>query len=97
MTKTALIGLTNCFFIEKSKFKYRCNLINPGFIKTSYYENFKKTKSKLYNWTLKKTPMRKWGETKNVAELACFLISDKSNYINGQTINIDGGWTTGYI
>lgn len=95
MTKTALIGLTNCFFIEKSKFKYRCNLINPGFVKTSYYENFKKTKSKLYNWTLKKTPMQKWGEAKDVAELTCFLLSDKSNYINGQTINIDGGWTTG--
>tara|TARA_Y100001958_G_C21245601_1_gene575390 strand:- start:1860 stop:2603 length:744 start_codon:yes stop_codon:yes gene_type:complete len=95
MTKTALIGLTNCFFIEKSSEKYKCNIINPGFIKTSYYKKFKEKKRNLYNWTLKKTPMKKWGDSSDVAELICFLVSDTSNYINGQTINLDGGWTTG--
>ena len=78
--------------VEKAKYNIRANLINPGFIKTSYYEKFKKNK-KLYNWTLKKTLLKKWGESSDVSELILFLLSEKSKYINGQSISVDGGWT----
>ncbi len=91
-TKTALEGLTKSLAIELAKDKIRVNIVNPGFIKTSYFNKFKKNK-KLYNWTLQKTPFKKWGESSDVSELVLFLLSDKSKYINGQSINIDGGWT----
>ena len=91
-TKTALEGLTKSLAIELAKEKIRVNIVNPGFIKTSYFNKFKKNK-KLYNWTLQKTPFKKWGESSDVSELVLFLLSDKSKYINGQSINIDGGWT----
>jgi NAD(P)-dependent dehydrogenase (short-subunit alcohol dehydrogenase family) len=39
-TKTALIGLTKSFSVEMSKKKIRANLINPGFVKTSYFNKF---------------------------------------------------------
>ena len=91
-TKSALDGLTKSLAIELAKEKIRINMVNPGFIKTSYFNKFKKNK-KLYNWTLKKTPLRKWGESTDVSELILFLLSSKSKYINGQSINIDGGWT----
>ena len=78
--------------LKKAKYKIRANLINPGFIKTSYYEKFKMRK-KLYNWTLSRIPQKRWGEPEEISALISFLISDASNYITGETINIDGGWT----
>ena len=41
-TKTALIGLTKSFAAEMAPFNIRANIINPGFIETSYFEKFKK-------------------------------------------------------
>ena len=72
--------------------KIRANLVNPGFTKTSFYRKFKK-KKKLYNWTLSRIPSNRWGEPEEIANLICFLLSTKSNYITGETINIDGGWS----
>ena len=91
-TKTALVGLTKSFAVEMAKNNIRANLVNPGFIKTSYYKNFKK-KSNLYKWTLSRIPQKRWGNPNEVSNLICFLLSDLSTYINGTSINIDGGWT----
>tara|TARA_B110000285_G_scaffold233156_1_gene306106 strand:+ start:3419 stop:4156 length:738 start_codon:yes stop_codon:yes gene_type:complete len=91
-SKTAVEGLTKSFAIEMSKKNIRANIINPGFIKTSYYKNFKNKNKKLYNWTLGKIPQKKWGEVSDVSELVCFLLSNKSKYITGSSLNTDGGW-----
>lgn len=91
-TKTALIGLTKSFAVEMSKNNLRANIVNPGFVKTSYFEKFKKNKS-LYKWTLSRIPQKRWGRADEVSNLICFLLSDLSTYINGTNINIDGGWT----
>ena len=40
---------------------------------------------------LKKIPVSKFGEPSDVADLVVFLASDRSNYITGQTIAVDGG------
>ena len=91
-SKTALIGLTKSFAVEMAKNNIRANLVNPGFIKTSYFKKFKKKKN-LYNWTLSRIPQKRWGDPEEVSNLICFLLSDLSNYINGTSINVDGGWT----
>ena len=91
-TKSALDGLTRSLAIEFANDKIRFNIVHPGFIKTSYYEKFKK-KENLYKWTLKKTPLGIWGESEDVSELVIFLLSEKSKYITGQSICVDGGWT----
>jgi 3-oxoacyl-[acyl-carrier protein] reductase len=95
-SKSALEGLTKCLAVElTSKFKkLRINNVNPGFTKTSFYDEFKNKKKSLYNWTLKKIPIGRWAETKEISKLIIFLLSNNSTYINGQSINIDGGWTT---
>ena len=90
-TKTALIGLTKSFAAEMANNNIRANIVNPGFTKTSFYKKFKK-RNKLYKWTISRIPMKRWGNPYEVANLICFLISDKSSYITGETINIDGGW-----
>ncbi|MDC1096470.1 SDR family NAD(P)-dependent oxidoreductase [Pelagibacteraceae bacterium] len=90
-TKSALAGLTKSYSTEFAKLKIRANIINPGFTKTSYFNKFKKNKS-LYKWTLGRIPQERWGETNEISNLICFLLSNKSSYITGESINIDGGW-----
>jgi NAD(P)-dependent dehydrogenase (short-subunit alcohol dehydrogenase family) len=92
-SKGALTSLTKSFAAEMSKYGINANNISPGFIKTSFYEKFKKDKKKLYNWTISRIPQKRWGEPREIAELASFILSNKSNYLNGETITIDGGWT----
>ena len=84
-------SLTQSYATEMASKNIRANLVSPGFTKTSYFKNFKK-KKKLYDWTLTRIPMNRWGESVEVSNLIVFLASDKSSYINGENINIDGGW-----
>ncbi len=93
-TKQALEGLTKCLAVEFAKRNIRINIIHPGFVKTSYYKNFIKNKKKIYNWTLSRTPQNKWGEPEDVSNLICFLLSDDSKFITGQSFICDGGWTS---
>lgn len=90
-TKSALVGLTKSFAVEMAKKKIRANVVSPGFTETSYFNKFKK-KKKLYNWTISRIPMGRWGKPNEVANLISFLLSDNSEYITGENINIDGGW-----
>lgn len=93
-SKGALISLTKCFAVEMAKKKIRANSISPGFTKTSFFKLFKKDKKKLYQWTLSRIPQNRWGESHEISELIYFLISENSNYITGENINIDGGWSS---
>ncbi len=90
-SKSALLGLTKSLTSEFSMKKIRFNIVNPGFIKTSYFKKFKKRK-KLYSWTLSRIPMKKWGDSRDISEFLVFMMSDKSRYFSGEDINIDGGW-----
>ncbi len=94
-SKGAINSLTKCLMSEFSENhkNIRINCINPGFVKTSFYKKFKKNK-KLYNWTLNKTPLKRWANSSEISDLIFFLLSGNSTYINGQCINIDGGWTS---
>ena len=90
-TKGALISLTKSFASEMAIRGIRANTVSPGFTKTSYYKKFKNNK-KLYQWTLSRIPLKRWGDSSEIANLIIFLLSNKSNYITGENINIDGGW-----
>ena len=93
-SKGALTALTKSFATEMANKNIRANSISPGFIKTSFYQKFKKNKKRIYRWTLNRTPLKRWGEPSEVSNLICFLLSDDSSYINGENINVDGGWTS---
>lgn len=92
-SKSAVSGFTKSLALElaEKKNNIRVNCINPGFTKTSYFKKFKKNK-KLYNWTISKIAAGRWADSFEISKLAVFLLSKKSSYINGQIINIDGGW-----
>ena len=93
-SKAAIIGLTKSLAIEFASNNIQINAIAPGFCKTSYFENFQKN-NELYDMTLSRTPMRRWGESKEIADVCVFLASGMSSYITGEELNVDGGWSAG--
>ena len=64
------------------------NAIAPGFIETSMTDVLK---DEVKEEILKTIPLRRMGNTKDVANLVKFLASDESSYITGQVICVDGG------
>tara|TARA_B100000700_G_scaffold325905_1_gene435937 strand:+ start:1249 stop:2001 length:753 start_codon:yes stop_codon:yes gene_type:complete len=94
MTKGGIIGLSKSLAVELAKRKIRVNTISPGFIKSSYANSFKKKLPRIYKYTLKRTPMGRWGKCEEVANLILFILSEESSYITGNNIYIDGGWTS---
>lgn len=91
-SKGALEYFSKSLAVEYAKKNIRVNCVAPGFIKSSYHENFKKN-STLYDWTVNRTPMNRWGEIDEIYPLVEFLLSKGSSYITGNTIYVDGGWT----
>jgi len=91
-SKAAVVGLTKSLALEYAKNNIQINAIAAGFCKTSYFEDFQK-KTDLYEFTLERTPMRRWGESKEVADVCLFLASELSSYVTGDVINVDGGWS----
>jgi len=91
-SKAAIIGLTKSLALEFSENNIQINSVAPGFCKTSYFENFKE-KSELYKFTLDRTPMHRWGESEEIANACVFLASNLSDYITGEVMNVDGGWS----
>jgi 3-oxoacyl-[acyl-carrier protein] reductase len=92
-SKMALEGFLKSVAVEYAKKNVRINSIAPGFIKSSYYNRFIKNQKKINKWILDRTPMGRWGKPDEVSHAIEFLISEKSSYITGSTIYVDGGWS----
>ena len=93
VTRAAGINLTKSLSNEFAPFNIRVNAICIGLIKSAQWERRAKDKDvdTLYEEMSKKVPMGKVGEEIDYANLVAFLSSDKSSYITGTAINIDGG------
>lgn len=94
VSKSALEGFMRSVSVEYAKKGIQINCLAPGFIESSYFEDFKKNRKDLYDWTLSQTPMGRWGKCDEIADLALFLISEKNSYMTGSVIYSDGGWTS---
>lgn len=68
----------------------RVNSVSPGFIETEMTKRIPKDKLEMYKQLI---PLERLGKPLEVAEVIGFLSSDKSGYITGQNIVIDGGLT----
>ena len=85
ISKAGLEVFTKNLSIFLSPKKIRVNAISPGLVRTRLAKNFKK--HPYYERIL----LKRIGETNEIANVIDFLLSSKSSYINGQTINVDGG------
>jgi 3-oxoacyl-[acyl-carrier protein] reductase len=90
-SKAGVIGFTQVVAKEMGSRGVRCNAIAPGFIATEMTGELSEEVIKGWNDMI---PMKRPGTPEDVANLAVFLGSDMSGYINGQTINVCGGLHT---
>lgn len=94
VSKAALEGFVKSASVELADQNVLINSLNPGFAKSSYESSFRNSKQDLYEWTLAQTPMKRWAECHEIANLALFLVSPKNSYMTGAVVYCDGGWTS---
>ena len=87
-SKAGILGLTKSLAKELASRNITVNAINPGYINTKMTQELSKQNKDNF---LSKIPLNKFGDVQDVSNLVCFLASNKSDYITGQTINVDGG------
>jgi len=92
MTKSSIIQLTKHLASEWSADQIRVNCISPWYIETPLTEPVLSQPDRLEK-ILARTPMGRVGKPEEVASLAAYLAMDKSSYITGQNISVDGGFS----
>lgn len=91
--KAGLVGLTQSLAVQYGAEGIRANLVAPGIIKTdmtrAYWDApaFRRVNQEM-------TPFDREGTVEDVANAVYFLASEQGSYINGQTLALDGGWST---
>lgn len=84
-SKAGVIAASKALAQETARKKVTVNSVAPGFIKTKMIEDIDEKEVK------RNIPMRRLGKPEEVAELVAFLASEKSAYITGQVISVNGG------
>lgn len=84
--KAGIVGLTKSLAKEVASYNIRVNAVAPGYIETDMTKDLKNKEM-----LLKLIPSGRLGKPDEVAKVVSFLASDKSNYITGQVIKVDGG------
>ena len=87
-SKAGIVAMSKSLAIEYAKKNININCISPGFIKTAMTD---KIDEKFKELIISKIPSARLGEPDDVANAVLFLASDQSNYINGETIHVNGG------
>ena len=90
MTKAALIMMTQSYALELGSKGVRVNAIAPGLIQTVLSEYYWKDEARL-EASLGAQPIQHLGQPREIAELAALMASDRSSYMTGQTVVVDGG------
>ncbi|MCW4465785.1 SDR family oxidoreductase [Glutamicibacter sp. MNS18] len=88
--KGGLRNLTRAMTAEWAASGLQINGIAPGYIHTEMTQNLVDDQQ-FNSWILGRTPAARWGTVADLAGPAVWLASDGSDYVNGQTIFIDGG------
>jgi 3-oxoacyl-[acyl-carrier protein] reductase len=86
--KAAVIGATKALAQEIGKKNVTVNAVAPGFIRTDMTKDLNEAELKNL------IPLNRFGTPEEVAEVACFLASDKASYITGEVISVNGGLYT---
>ena len=87
MSKGGLVGMTRAFARELAP-RVRCNAVAPGLTETAMTRSMP---PEVKEMLVKSTPLQRAAQPEEIADLIAFLCSDKSSFITGQVIVIEGG------
>ena len=87
-SKAGIVAMSKSLAIEYAKKNININCISPGFIKTAMTD---KIDEKFKEVIVSKIPSARLGEPDDIANAVLFLSSSQSDYINGETLHVNGG------
>jgi len=90
-SKSAVMGLTRLMANELAQYQINVNAIAPGYMATDNTAPLRADKVR-NQAILDRIPAGRWGEPDDLKGIAVFLASEASDYLNGYTIAVDGGW-----
>ena len=89
--KHGIVGLTKALANDWAKYGVNVNAIAPSYIETELTSALQQDKAR-YESIKKRTPAGRWGQPDDLCGAALFLSSHASDYVNGITMPVDGGW-----
>jgi 3-oxoacyl-[acyl-carrier protein] reductase len=89
-SKAGLIGMTKTWARELGPKGINVNAVAPGFIAT---DMVKKMPEKVLQGMRERTPLKRLGEPRDIANAYLFLASEEADFVNGAVLNVDGGLT----
>ncbi len=95
-TKHAVIAMTRQMAGDYAKFGIRVNALCPGWVDTPFNEPFIAQmggREAIEGYIAEKVPLGRWADVSEIAEPILFLVSDRSSYMTGQILVVDGGET----
>lgn len=95
-TKHAVIAMTRQMAGDYAKFGIRVNALCPGWVDTPFNAPFIAQmggRPAIEAYVREKVPLGRWAAVEEIAEAVLFLVSDKSSYVTGQILVVDGGET----
>jgi len=99
-SKWAVRGLTRTVALEVGAYNINVNAVHPGIVAGDRMERLCREKAKKRGWTFERVyeeyvqdmALRRVSSPDDIAQLVCFLASDDSKNITGQSMTVDGGW-----
>ena len=86
-TKSAILGFSKSLALESASKGITSNVICPGYINT---EMVAAIREDILNKIIDTIPNKRLGNSEEIAEMVCYLASEKGSYINGSAISING-------
>jgi 3-oxoacyl-[acyl-carrier protein] reductase len=91
-TKGGVIAMSRHFAVEWARYGFRVNAVCPGLVETAMTDRLREA-PRTMEANLKEIPMGRFAEPREIADTCIFLASERSSFITGQAIVVDGGYT----
>lgn len=94
MTKSALAQMTRTMAVEWARYNIQVNCLCPGFIETDLTRALWQDADR-NRWIMERVPADRPGRPRDLVGMSIFLASAAADYVTGQTVYVDGGFTAG--
>lgn len=90
-SKFAVVGMTKSAALEYGSKNIRINAVCPGYTHSALLDQLLSSRPDMGDLLKRMVPMKRFGEAEEIAEGICYLASDNSKFMTGQTLTLDGG------